>query len=359
MICFAQNRRLGLAVAAALLLTAVAASAQTGQNPPTPAAQTETPLSLKPDLPGLARNHRLILKDGTYQLVRQYEIVGDRVRYFSQEREDWEELPVDLVDWDATRKWERDHAAPDAGEASPAMKEAEEIDMEESTERADQRARMPQVAKGLELPDENGVFVLDTYQGTPELVELTSTDVDVNAKGLHGVVVLSPLAGSSGGLELEGAHAKVHLHVNEPAFYLSLGVESDTEPVLTHALVVNTGDAKDAVNVSHGAHSAQSMFAIVGVDERRAVRLIGPIHVRPEGTVEQDENVIPAQVEVVPGKHWLRVEPKQTLLIGDYALVEILSPTEMSPLVWDFRVDPATGDNPGSIGPILDQTDNR
>ena len=31
---------------------------------------------------------------------------------------------------------------------------------------------MPEVAKGLELPDEDGVFALDTFQGTPELVEL-------------------------------------------------------------------------------------------------------------------------------------------------------------------------------------------
>ena len=49
---------------------------------------------LKPDAPGLAKNHRLILKDGTYQMVREYTIAGDRVRYFSLERGDWEEMPV-------------------------------------------------------------------------------------------------------------------------------------------------------------------------------------------------------------------------------------------------------------------------
>ena len=37
---------------------------------------------------------------------------------------------------------------------------------------------MPEVATGLELPDEDGVFVLDTFQGTPELVELTPVELE-------------------------------------------------------------------------------------------------------------------------------------------------------------------------------------
>ena len=37
----------------------------------TAAAQAQKPLPVKPDVPGMATNHRLILKDGTYQLVRQ------------------------------------------------------------------------------------------------------------------------------------------------------------------------------------------------------------------------------------------------------------------------------------------------
>ena len=185
------------------------------------AAQDQKPLPLKPGVPGMGSNHRLILKDGTYQMVRQYEIVGDRVRYLSQERGDWEELPANLVDWDATRKWENDHTGqPD--DMSPAMKEAEELDKEEAAERAETKARMPEVAKGLELPDQDGVFVLDTFQGTPELVELLPTDLNMNAKTKHGLSTLNPLAGARANLELDGAHAKVHLHVNDPAIYLSL-----------------------------------------------------------------------------------------------------------------------------------------
>jgi len=40
-------------------------------------------------------------------------------------------------------------------------------------------------------------------------------------------------------------------------------------------------------------------------------------------------------------------------------VVEILSPTDLSTTVWDFRVDPTEGDNPGSITPILTQTSDR
>jgi hypothetical protein len=314
--------------------------------------QNSKPLPLKPGVPGMGRNHRLILKDGSYQLVRDYHVVGDRVRYLSQERGEWEELPADLIDWDATRKWEKEHADLVEEDTSPAMKEAEEIDKEEAEERNEQNARMPQVAEGLELPDEDGVFVLDTYHGTPELVELLPTDLTMNSKSRKGIAVLNPLATQKASLELEGAHAKVHLHVNDPAIYLSLGVDEEKEPVLTHPMTVNTNGAK-AVNGKHGAHSSQSGFAIVRVDERQAVRIVGAVHVSPTGTVTQDENTIPAKVEVMPGKHWLKIVPQDNLVIGEYAVVEILSPSDISESVWDFRVDPRMGDNPGSIEPIL------
>lgn len=319
------------------------------------AAQEKKPIPIKPDAPGLAKNHRLILKDGSYQVVREYQVVGDRVRYMSLERGgDWEELPANLVDWDATRKWEKDHASP-YEDASPAMKEAEDIDKEEATERLEELQRRPEVAKGLELPDEDGVFVLDTFQGTPELVELVPSELGLNAKNRHGLSTLNPMAGSRADLELPGQRAKVHLHVNDPAIYLSLGTQDAAEKVLSHALTVPTGNAKEMANRKHGAHSPNSGFAIVRVDQRKEVRIVGAIHVSPTGTVTQDEDVIPTKLEALPGKHWLKLTPLKPLLIGEYALVEILSPTDINQSVWDFRVDPRLGDNPESIGPIQKQ----
>jgi len=318
-----------------------------------PADNHGKPLPLKPDLPGMGRNHRLILKDGSYQVVRDYKIVGERVRYLSQERGDWEEMPVSLVDWDATKKWEQEHADLTADDApSPAMKEAESIDKDEQDERNDQKARMPEIATGLELPDEDAVFVLDNFHGTPELVELPPSDLDVNARERHGIAVLNPIAGQRADLVLQGAHSKIHLHVNDPSFFLSLGVVDDKEPVLSEPVTVHTSTEGLNHRPKEGAHSAQSGFALVKVDERNAVRMIGGIRVSPSGEVTQQENVVPATVQVMAGKHWLRIDPKQPLEIGEYALVEILSPSDISQQVWDFRVDPTKGDNPGSIMPI-------
>ena len=36
---------------------------------------------------------RLYMKDGTYHNVREYEKKGDRIRYYSTERSEWEEIP--------------------------------------------------------------------------------------------------------------------------------------------------------------------------------------------------------------------------------------------------------------------------
>jgi hypothetical protein len=256
------------------------------------------------------------------------------------------------VDWDATRKWELNHGNEEET-ASPAMKEAEDLDKEEAAERLEQQQRRPEVAKGLELPDEDGVFALDTFHGTPELVELVPSDMGVNTKTKKGVSIINPLASAKADLELPGQRAKIHLHVNDPAFYLSLDSPEQADKVLSHALTVPTGGAKEQASRKHGAHSTSSGFALVRVDQRKEVRIVGAIHMSPTGTVSQDEDIVPTKVEVLPGKHWLRLSPQQPLIIGEYALVEIISPSEINQSVWDFRVDPTLGDNPYSLTPIL------
>jgi hypothetical protein len=137
-------------------------------------AQNQKPL--KPDVPGVQINHRLILKDGSYQIVRKYEIVGDRVRYVSVERGgEWEELPTDLVDWEATRKWERDHANQPVEAPSPAMKEAAGLDKEAAAEREELHNSRPEVAGAWSFPTKTASSFSTPSRGHRSLWSLFAT----------------------------------------------------------------------------------------------------------------------------------------------------------------------------------------
>src|SRR6202171_6258973 len=97
---------------------------------------------------------KLILKDGSFQLVRSYERNGERVRYLSVERGDWEEIPAAMVDWDATEKaWIADENA-DAAlvKRVQAQEQARQV-----VSVVDVDASLP-VGQGVFLPNGEGMF---------------------------------------------------------------------------------------------------------------------------------------------------------------------------------------------------------
>ncbi len=92
---------------------------------------------------------RLIMKDGSYQVVMSYRVVGNVVRYISAERGGAEEeIPVSLVDFEATKRWEASHTIPDPD----APGQAPTIDPELLKEEADRASLTPEVATDLRLP---------------------------------------------------------------------------------------------------------------------------------------------------------------------------------------------------------------
>jgi len=313
---------------------------------------------------GLAQvpNQRLILKDGSYQVVTKYQKVGDRVRYFSAERGQWEELPQNLVDWAATETYAKEHkpgaqpAAEPATPVSPAIPEAAAIDKEEQHA----RARTPDVLPGLRLPDQDGVWALDTFHDQPELVALTQNSGGVNRETGHNVLrsTLNPLGGIQQSVQIPGAESKIRLHVNDPALYVSITGVDDNEADAAAVTVETHGAAsvKDKNNTS----SANSNYAIVRVRSnfKKDYRVVSGIKIGMAGKVSQTEDVIPTTVQVLPGNRWVKLTPQQPLTIGDYALMEVLTPGEVNLSVWDFRIDPQGPDNKNALIPLQRSSDN-
>lgn len=297
----------------------------------------------------LDQNHRtrLILKDGTYQLVLTYKIDGGIVRYRSAERGgEVEDIPLSLVDMDATRKWERDHAAgSQAGRPSPVL--SPELRKEE----ADRLARTPEVAPNLRLPDEDSVLVLDTYQATPQLVPLSQNGSDLNKQTAHNLVkgIINPLSSPHQLVEIKGEKADVQLHVPDPVLYIRVGKDDDAEAP-AGAITVDTHGASD-LSATSSAGSDQSQYVIVRADVRQGLRVLSSFRIGLLGGVKRQADVVETTTELLPGGHWMRVKPREPLEFGEYALMEVLNDKQVNLDVWDFGVHPGAPANADAIHP--------
>jgi hypothetical protein len=272
---------------------------------------------------------RLVLKDGSYQPVLKYEVKGDRVRYLSAERNEWEEVPKSLVDWPATEKFEKDRAS---GAVSP---EAAALDKELETERKADEAKSPQVAPGLRLPDDGGVFLLDTFQNQPQLVEIQQSggEVNRNTKGNIFRAAINPVASSKQTVELEGQHAKIQAHVAQPTVFVNVEQDSSISP------------DQPQKTASAEKPSDPLRFRIVRMQVKSDKRIVGAIKIAIYGKVSQQENLIPSHAELIPGSGWVKVVPNSPLSPGEYAVAEMLGDEGMNLYVWDFGVNPSAPAN--------------
>ncbi len=317
---------------------------------------------------------RLILKDGSYQIVTKWEIKKDRVHYYSAERADWEDIPYDLIDWDATNKWNKEHEPgaqpsgsptqtdrPGASTVGPAstqeeQKEAAAIDAAAAAEKADQAARTPLVASGLHLPDQDGIFVLDNFQSIPELVHLDQSTGNVNRDANHNVLraAIGSFSGAKEPVRINGQAARVRIHVDDPALYVSLDVGNSEQVAPEDAMMVNTHGANSMQNKDEYS-SPDSRYAIVRVDVQPGERVIGALRITRAGNATQSEDIVPTKAEILPGKHWMKLTPKEPLSIGEYALMEIVAPGVINLDVWDFGVSPNAPENKHPITPVKDE----
>ncbi len=275
---------------------------------------------------------RLVLKDGSYQTVTKWEIVGDRVRYFSAERYVWEELPRVLVDWPATEKYNQESESERAALALRIAKGQAPADKDDEADQPD----TPMAAPGLRLPDGGGVFLLDTYQSQPQLLELAQNSGELNRHTGKNILraAVNPLALSSKQtIELKGEHAKVHSHLAQPAIYVN--VDSAAGP-------------EQAPPGKEGSRPAEQ-YGIVRLEMKNGVRVVGSLNVAVYGKVSQKESWI--KTTSTPVGDWVKIALAEPLATGEYAVVELLEKGQINLYVWDFGVDPSAPANPNAWTP--------
>src|SRR5436305_10924822 len=86
-----------------------------------------------------AANLKLYMKDGSYHIVREYQVQTDRVHFYSVERSDWEDMPLDLVD---LKRTESEAAARQTKLAEDSKVLADEEKAERELEK--EKRRIPQ-----------------------------------------------------------------------------------------------------------------------------------------------------------------------------------------------------------------------
>lgn len=271
-------------------------------------------------LPSAAQSlsKRLILKDGSYQLATKWEVHGDRVRYFSTEREDWEEVPDSLVDWDATNKYEKTR---EEGASSPA---AIELQKQYEADRKAETASTPEVAPGLRLEDPHAAYLLETVDQHPDLLELQQNSGTLQRDGsktmIQGVIV-----GANAEVVLTGAHAGVQADVPNISFYVN----------------AQGGPDDHYSDTTQQSALPWDRFRIVSMELQAGKRVVGKVNVSVTGKKKEKKDVIDSTAEQITGG-WVKITPAAPLAPGEYALVELLGDEGMNLYVWDFGVNAQT-----------------
>jgi len=255
--------------------------------------------------PELPRGKKLILKDGRFQLVREYRVEGDRIRYYSPDSGQWEEMPAALVDWDATHKLEAEEAKRDAAvlenaHATDAARKAEmPLDVDASLE----------AAPGVFLPPGEGMFVYNGKTVLPLSQALAGSKLS-KGRVLEQVLVPVPVVPSRHTITLPGTRAKMRLGNAQPEFYMRTADAREPEIVLIHLKV------------------------------RRDDRLVENLDTLFKRDAEKRDELLLQRWEVARGVY--RFTLGQPLPPGEYAFAEdVQGQGGMSLYVWDFGVDDA------------------
>lgn len=308
------------------------------------AASAQRP-AVDPAATAVYQRTRLILRDGTYQSVLSYTVVGKVIDFRSAERNgELEEIPLKLVDMPATVAWYHQHV--EGGAAADAQHPV--LTPQLAAEEANRASYTPLVVPGLHLPPELSVVALDTYTATPQLVPLLQQGTDLNKESAHAVLpqAINPLSAPHRILELKHPRADVQLHVPNPVFYVRIG---DDLAETGSGFQVDTHGAPQQETPAGGA--AGSAYVIERLQVLQDSRLVNSFKLAWLNIGRAQVDVIETREQELPGGHWLMLTPTQPLDPGEYALVEVVSDHEVNLNVWDFGIHAAAPQNLEAILP--------
>jgi hypothetical protein len=286
----------------ALLILAGTVPSLSAQNStsasPTASQKNQSPAVATP-VP--SRGIKLMLKDGSFELVREYHIEGDRVRYYNLDSSQWEVMPAALVDWDATKKV----AAQDAQHESAILAKVEKQDEERSATTLDIDASL-EAAPGIFLPSGVGLWEFNghTFQA---LTQAEITSKLSKAHVLEQVMVPVPIIPTRHNISIKGERATMRIRTGQPEFYIRTA----------------DGRTPDLKLIRTKVHSGSRYLEHVDqlMDQEW-----------------QSANTVPIQRwEMAKGV--FRITLGQPLSPGEYVLAEVLQNEQMSFYVWDFGVD--------------------
>jgi hypothetical protein len=237
-----------------------------------------------------AANLKLYMKDGSYHVVREYQVQPDRVHFYSVERSDWEDLPLDLVD---LKRTESEATARQTKLAEDAKAIADEEKAERELEKEKRR-----------IPQDPGVYWM---LGTEvQVMKLAESTVHTN-KGRAILKRLSPVPMVSGKatLELQGAHSLNVFSDPEQEFYIQL--------------------------------TEAERFGIAKVTSKGPVRIVANLTTVPVVNETEEELVMTDILKKELDGNLYKIWPKEKLEPGEYAVVEYTE-GKMNIQVWDFAI---------------------
>jgi len=154
-----------------------------------------------------AADLKLYLKEGGFHVVREYEIKTDRVRFFSVERGEWEEMPLELVD---LKKTQGEQKRREASEAETKKADAAEREAER-TQRREVNA----------IPDDAGVYWIDGKN----VIALKAADVKVvtdKRRNILKTITPIPMVAGKSTLEVDGRTSQRPIPRQLPELYLRI-----------------------------------------------------------------------------------------------------------------------------------------